>query len=412
MLRSFLINLLYDLIASAREGAMQSENKFEQTSIHDQGINYTVNIKKGSEAGKTDPKAMMCLDWDNTMVDGHMHSKLRGLSYQDAGITTNDIKAVFGKDDHDIKDILRNPEALKKNIGEALDNGLGVTIISHSSFPNAINETIKEAFPNFADKMTIITASPRKDSDGTMVLLNKALLMDKACEINNISAENKENVVLIDDAMNNIKNVREAGYGVIHAKKGDNQYLNEMDTQLANIIERTKEMGQDRSNEPIYGNINSGISPSAPPLSEQPPSYEEAIAGEQSPALHNIRPSSYEYEYDRQQPERSQDKQERNAKKKETKPQEQGKGKEGNGILSAIAKVVDMVLAAFGIPPIATIAAKIMSALGFYLLSKRKRKVVMMRGRSSQKEVMGKLNNRVVANSIIGRERLISRLYL
>ena len=207
-------------ILSIMERASNTQKvNFQQIQIQDKGINFTMKIRPAANPTQQSSQQMICLDWDNTVIDGHMHNKCMSRANNteqkpealDSSLTIDEIKKIMKNGQEcDIKDIIRNPDVLKEQINKAHEAGIPVAIVSHSSFPNAIKETLEEFLPEIANDITIATCALANKQK-----IDKSLMIDEIRKIHGV--EDKKNAVLIDDDIANINNVEDAGYQGIHA---------------------------------------------------------------------------------------------------------------------------------------------------------------------------------------------------
>ena len=178
-------------ILSIMERASNTQKvNFQQIQIQDKGINFTMKIRPAANPTQQSSQQMICLDWDNTVIDGHMHNKCMSRANNteqkpealDSSLTIDEIKKIMKNGQEcDIKDIIRNPDVLKEQINKAHEAGIPVAIVSHSSFPNAIKETLEEFLPEIANDITIATCALANKQK-----IDKSLMIDEIRKIHGV----------------------------------------------------------------------------------------------------------------------------------------------------------------------------------------------------------------------------------
>ena len=170
---------------------------------------------------------VLVLDFDNTIVNGHMHNSLSRSGVKDDSVTDDNIKNFL-----DNTEGFRNRRGLQSKIEESLDKNIAVAVASHSSFPNGIKIAMNKLLgEELADKVSIVTCGDRDMQQCNI----KGPLISEIAEVYGIN--DKDKIVLVDDNQINVENIKQAGYKGIHAKKNENEYLDE----IGNFHESIKE---------------------------------------------------------------------------------------------------------------------------------------------------------------------------
>ncbi|MBQ4874688.1 MAG: hypothetical protein HRK26_01050 [Rickettsiaceae bacterium H1] len=207
-------------------------------------FNGEVELKviEGKNAAENKQNAALVLDFDDTIVNGHMHNAFARLGKIDNNITNTNVENFIknGKG-------FRNEKSLQEKINTALEQDIPVAVASHSSYPRGIKIAMQQLLgEEGADKITVVTCN-NQNMQGCRV---KEPLLDKIKEI--YSIESKENMVLVDDNAKNIKHIKEAGYKGVTAPRDTKEYLNEIDK----FIENHANKNQQEVTEAIYENVN------------------------------------------------------------------------------------------------------------------------------------------------------------
>lgn len=168
----------------------------------------------------------LVLDFDRTIVKGHMHNYIsRALKQDDQTLTAAHINQFLSEGNNGF----RNPETLIELIREALGNNLVVAVASHTSYPYGIKLAMQVLLgTELAEQITIVTCDQRI----AQVCNIKSPLLQAIQNMHEITE--KEACLLVDDNTHNIHNIKNAGYQGVYAAPKTDEYLTEINTFIEN----------------------------------------------------------------------------------------------------------------------------------------------------------------------------------
>jgi FMN phosphatase YigB (HAD superfamily) len=242
----------------------------------------------------TDP-SLVCLDFDNTLINGHSHNflikkykedlvnnfKLLMFDPKDNLIIvdgnpqgnefsrnpTYDKEAVTKVMDSFLDDHrtgLKDKDSIKNTFSELLASGNRIAITSFNNFPDVINLALdKLALPPEQRKAIIVVAGfpPAGQNDPERKNYHIKAAMEKA----GISDPNK--VMLVDDSKPNITKAAEAGYQTVQVLKQIDraEYLTQVVEKARKMNHPTMEQQQSTRPEPLYQNLQGQQQQVTPP---------------------------------------------------------------------------------------------------------------------------------------------------
>jgi hypothetical protein len=234
------------------------------------------NVSKGVEenvAQGKEGKALVCVDFDHTIVDAHYHWTLSGSPDRSGKPTTeafapavNNYGAfVYAAPAANAAEVekattalldnpntgVKNPEKLGETLKKLIADGHDVAITSFSLYPDAIKTTLGTVLtPGELEKVKIIAGFP-KDGPGSRNA--KTEHMELAMKEFNVTDRSK--VVLVDDSTTNVDVAKKKGFKAVQVpmEAGNTAYLDDLNQEVSKIAQ----IGREQTPEPAAVPSNS-----------------------------------------------------------------------------------------------------------------------------------------------------------
>ncbi len=206
-------------------------------------------MKQGAEDQKE--KALVCFDFDHTIVNSHYHNtlatqKIQGYSNTSGPFVYEKPASNANAVEETTKNLLRNSdtgikngEQLAKTMKQLIADGHDVAITSFSQYPDAIKTTLATILTEEElKKVKIVVGFPK---DGPLSENAKTEHIELAMKEFNVTDKSK--VVLVDDSIKNVNVARTKGFGAVSVPIEDKNitYLDELNKEVNKIAQIDKQ---------------------------------------------------------------------------------------------------------------------------------------------------------------------------
>lgn len=180
------------------------------------------------------PGKLFCFDFDNTIVNGHMHNYMVDKWATDL----NRPEHPSSKKDYNVQQFLReaggikNKAELEATMKHILSTGNKIAITSFSWFPQQIKEVLNtlDLRPYNANQIVVVPGYPSDTGEPTMMMKGgdpkhkdaKEQHIQKALRVTGMQGTHPRNVILIDDSIKNFAAARACDHQAIHVPAAKN----------------------------------------------------------------------------------------------------------------------------------------------------------------------------------------------
>lgn len=196
-------------------------------------------------------KALVCFDFDHTIVNSHYHNTLANQNIQGYPKTTG--PSVYEKPASNADAVekatnklldnsdtgIKNPEQLAKNMKQLIADGHDVAITSFSRYPDAIKTTLATMLTEEElKKVKIVVGFPK---DGPESENAKTEHIELAMKEFNVTDKSK--VILVDDSTKNVNVARAKGFKAVSVpmENKNTTYLGELNKEVDKIVQIDKQ---------------------------------------------------------------------------------------------------------------------------------------------------------------------------
>jgi hypothetical protein len=192
---------------------------------------------------------LLCLDFDDTLVNGHFHSSLnfmrvvpnisasqKGPFIYPDGVSPNIATPNAGASQEQISMLIndcgcKNKQELRDNILKALDSGTNVAITSFTHYPEVVKPTLEailgEEYKHRVNEIKIIAGFPsngivRSSTPGFVGKKEHLDLAMRSFGMDPNNAQDRKNTLLVDDSSPNVDIAKRDGFSSVQVPKQAN----------------------------------------------------------------------------------------------------------------------------------------------------------------------------------------------